>query len=126
MQAERLRRVLTDLGPAFVKIGQVSRHSQHGSAITQHCNGNSWATFLQAVSSRPDFVPPSYTRELEKLQDKIPPFPDADALQIILEELGQPASQVFSEFSPTSVAAASLGQVRSGMSLASLDATCCR
>ena len=75
---------------------------------------------LQAVSSRPDFVPPSYTRELEKLQDKIPPFPDAEALQIILEELGQPASQVFSEFSPTSVAAASLGQVRPDTSLAFL------
>lgn len=66
----------------------------------------------QAISSRPDLVPPSYTRELEKLQDKIPPFSDAEALLIIQQELGLPPLQLFSEFSPTSVAAASLGQVR--------------
>jgi predicted unusual protein kinase regulating ubiquinone biosynthesis (AarF/ABC1/UbiB family) len=66
---------------------------------------------LQAVSSRPDFVPPTYARELEKLQDKIPPFPDAEAMQILRKELGVPASQVFSDFSATSIAAASLGQV---------------
>lgn len=67
----------------------------------------------QAVSSRPDFVPPSYTRELEKLQDRIPPFSDTEALNIIQEELGQPASLVYSDLSPTSIAAASLGQVGS-------------
>lgn len=85
-QAERLRKLLTRLGPAFVKIGQ-------------------------AVSSRPDVTPPSYTYELEKLQDQIPPFNDAQAMQVILEELGRPASSVFSSMTPSPVAAASLGQV---------------
>ena len=66
---------------------------------------------MQAVSSRPDVVPPGYSKELEKLQDKIPPFSDVEAMQILQQELRMPASQVFSEISPTSIAAASLGQV---------------
>ena len=66
---------------------------------------------MQAVSSRPDFVPPSYSRELEKLQDKIPPYSDEEAMRILQEELGQPVNSVFSEFSRSSIAAASLGQV---------------
>lgn len=67
---------------------------------------------LQAVSSRPDVVPPAYLSELEKLQDRIPPFSDADALALIESELGQPISVVFSELTSTTVAAASLGQVQ--------------
>ena len=39
---------------------------------------------LQAVSSRPDVTPPDYLKELEKLQDQIPPFPDAEAMQVRL------------------------------------------
>jgi predicted unusual protein kinase regulating ubiquinone biosynthesis (AarF/ABC1/UbiB family) len=49
--------VLVDLGPAFVKIGQ-------------------------ALSSRPDVLPPAYLAELELLQDRIPPFSDTEALQV--------------------------------------------
>ena len=52
--AERMRDVLTRLGPAFIKVGQ-------------------------ALSSRPDLMPPAYVAALEMLQDRIPPFPDADA-----------------------------------------------
>ena len=37
---------------------------------------------LQAVSSRPDVTPPDYLKELEKLQDQIPPFPDAEAMKV--------------------------------------------
>ena len=66
----------------------------------------------QAVSSRPDVAPPSYTAELEKLQDQIPPFPSAQAMAVMQAELGAPASVHFSELSPEPVAAASLGQVR--------------
>lgn len=65
----------------------------------------------QAVSSRPDIVPPDYLLELERLQDQIPPFSDSDARAVMEEELGVPISSIFSELSPTSVAAASLGQV---------------
>ncbi|CAK0758203.1 hypothetical protein CVIRNUC_002602 [Coccomyxa viridis] len=86
LQAERLREILTQLGPAFVKIGQ-------------------------AVSSRPDVAPPSYTRELEKLQDQIPPFPNADAMAVIEEDTRQPIMSTFSYISPEPIAAASLGQV---------------
>ena len=65
----------------------------------------------QAVSSRPDVTPPSYTKELEKLQDQIPPFDHAAAMQVITDELGRPPSSVFSSMSPNPIAAASLGQV---------------
>jgi len=64
------------------------------------------------VSSRPDVAPPSYTAELEKLQDQIPPFPSADAMAVLAAELGAPASVHFAELSPEPVAAASLGQAR--------------
>eukprot|EP00210_Caulerpa_lentillifera_P001091 g1052.t1 len=84
--AARLRSSLTSLGPAFVKIGQVA-------------------------SSRPDVVPPLYLKELEKLQDRIPPFDDSLAFALIESELGQSVKEVFSEISEKPVAAASLGQV---------------
>ncbi|EFN55778.1 hypothetical protein CHLNCDRAFT_57703 [Chlorella variabilis] len=85
-RADKLRHLLTELGPAFVKIGQ-------------------------AVSSRPDVAPPEFLRELEKLQDQIPPFCNDEAFAVIQAELGAPASQVFSSISPEAMAAASLGQV---------------
>eukprot|EP00775_Hariotina_reticulata_P007778 gene7778-7976_t len=84
-----MREVLVGLGPAFVKIGQ-------------------------ALSSRPDILPPAYLTELELLQDRIPPYPDAEAVEVIESELGLPVGAVFSSFSPSPVAAASLGQVYRG------------
>ena len=56
-------------------------------------------------------APPSYTRELEKLQDQIPPFPNADAMAVIEEDTRQPIMSIFSYISPEPIAAASLGQV---------------
>ena len=67
---------------------------------------------MQAVSSRPDVAPPSYTRELEKLQDQIPPFSNADAMAVIEEDTGRPIISLFSYISPEPIAAASLGQVQ--------------
>jgi len=87
--AARLREVLTGLGPAFVKIGQ-------------------------AIASRPDLLPPSYLKELEKLHDEIPSFPTEDALALMAEEYGRPASDIFDSLSPEPLAAASLGQVYKG------------
>eukprot|EP00892_Ulva_mutabilis_P005960 jgi/Ulvmu1/3736/UM173_0009.1 len=84
--AEYLKDLLTSLGPAFVKIGQ-------------------------AVSSRPDVVPPVYIRQLEFLQDDIAPFPTEAAFAAIEADLGRPVSATFSRISPAPVAAASLGQV---------------
>lgn len=60
---------------------------------------------------RPDLVPPQYLRELEKLQDQIPPFSTDLALSVIQEEYGTPAAAVFADLSPQPLAAASLGQV---------------
>ena len=78
-------------------------YNLHSSDIARVC--------LQAVSSRPDVAPPSYTRELEKLQDQIPPFPNADAMAVIEEDTRQPIMSTFSYISPEPIAAASLGQV---------------
>ncbi len=88
-RAAQFRQTLTQLGPAFIKIGQ-------------------------ALSTRPDLVPPAYLEELTKLQDQLPPFPNAIAYQFIEEELGAPPEEIFAELSPNPVAAASLGQVYKG------------
>ncbi|MEM6436887.1 MAG: AarF/ABC1/UbiB kinase family protein [Cyanobacteria bacterium P01_D01_bin.115] len=88
-QAKRLRELLTDLGPAYIKIGQ-------------------------ALSTRPDLVPPIFLDELTRLQDQLPPFPNAVAFRYIEEELGAPPAEVYAELSPNPVAAASLGQVYKG------------
>ncbi len=82
----RLRLLLEDLGPTFVKVGQL-------------------------LSVRPDLVPPDVLFELEKLQDKVPPFPFELAKKIIEEELERKIDEVFSHFNPEVIASASIGQV---------------
>lgn len=88
-QAQRLREMLTNLGPAYIKIGQ-------------------------ALSTRPDLVPPIFLDELTRLQDQLPPFPNEVAYRYIQEELGAAPSEIYQELSPDPVAAASLGQVYKG------------
>ncbi len=88
-RATQLRVLLTQLGPAYIKIGQ-------------------------ALSTRPDLVPPVYLEELTKLQDQLPPFPNEIAYQFIKEELGAPPEDVYAELSAQPIAAASLGQVYKG------------
>lgn len=88
-RATQLRVLLTKLGPAYIKIGQ-------------------------ALSTRPDLVPPVYLEELTKLQDQLPPFPNEIAYQFIKEELGAPPEEVYAELSAHPIAAASLGQVYKG------------
>jgi predicted unusual protein kinase regulating ubiquinone biosynthesis (AarF/ABC1/UbiB family) len=88
-RAIELRELLTQLGPASIKIGQ-------------------------ALSTRPDLVPPIFVEELTKLQDQIPPFDNAIAYRFIEEELGAPPREIFAELSETPIAAASLGQVYKG------------
>ena len=83
------RKLLTRLGPAFIKIGQ-------------------------ALSTRPDIVPPVFMDELAELQDQLPPFPNVIAFQFIRDALGAEASQVYAEISDDPIAAASLGQVYKG------------
>ncbi|KAK9271262.1 hypothetical protein L1049_026852 [Liquidambar formosana] len=86
VRAAELRRVLTKLGPTFVKIGQ-------------------------GLSTRPDICPPEYLEELSELQDALPTFPDAEAFSCIERELGLPLDSIYSSISPSPIAAASLGQV---------------
>ncbi|WP_414575019.1 ABC1 kinase family protein [Anabaena sp. CCY 9402-a] len=88
-RAIQLRDLLTQLGPAYIKIGQ-------------------------ALSTRPDLVPPLYLEELTRLQDQLPAFPNEIAYQFIEEELGNPPEEVYAELSAMPIAAASLGQVYKG------------
>ncbi|KAJ6743777.1 CHAPERONE-ACTIVITY OF BC1 COMPLEX CABC1 -RELATED [Salix viminalis] len=85
-RARQLRNLLCDLGPSFIKAGQV-------------------------LANRPDIIREDYMNELCVLQDDVPPFPNQVAFNIIEEELGQPLEDVFSNISPQTIAAASLGQV---------------
>ena len=85
-RGERLRRALEDLGPIFVKFGQV-------------------------VSTRRDLLPPDIADELAKLQDRVPPFPGEAAKSRIEEALGRPVSELFRSFEVTPLAAASIAQV---------------
>ncbi|GAB4377452.1 MAG: AarF/ABC1/UbiB kinase family protein [Elainellaceae cyanobacterium] len=88
-RAVQLRELLTNLGPAYIKVGQ-------------------------ALSTRPDLVPPRYLEELTLLQDQLPPFPNEIAFRFIEEELGERPEIIYAELSPQPVAAASLGQVYKG------------
>ena len=83
------RKLLTRLGPAFIKIGQ-------------------------ALSTRPDIVPPVFMDELAELQDQLPPFPNEIAFQFIRDALGADPLEVYAEISDNPIAAASLGQVYKG------------
>ena len=84
--ARRILNTLTGLGPCFIKVGQ-------------------------ALSTRPDLVRRDWLEELTRLQDDLPAFPHALALERIEQELGAPAHELFDAFPDGPIAAASLGQV---------------
>lgn len=88
-RASQLRKILTVLGPTFIKVGQ-------------------------ALSTRPDLIRKDFLDELIKLQDQLPPFNNALAFSIIERELGCSLKEAYRELSPNPVAAASLGQVYRG------------
>ena len=85
-RGKHLRDMLDELGPTFVKFGQL-------------------------LSTRPDIVPPDIIAELRGLQDDVRPFPYADVETTIREDLGQPIERLFTEFDERPLAAASIGQV---------------
>ena len=64
------------------------------------------------MSSRADLISPGVAAELSKLQSRVPPFSDADAFQMIEQELGRPIAEVFATLQPQAAASASLAQVR--------------
>jgi ubiquinone biosynthesis protein len=82
----RVRQVLEELGPTFVKLGQI-------------------------LATRPDLIPIKYVNELTKLQDNVPSFPYEQVESIILEETGKYPDDIFESFERKPLAAASIGQV---------------
>jgi ubiquinone biosynthesis protein len=85
-RGQHLREMLDELGPTFVKFGQL-------------------------LSMRPDVLPPDIIAELRGLQDDVRPFAFEDVERVIGEDLGEPIERLFTEFDPTPIAAASIGQV---------------
>jgi ubiquinone biosynthesis protein len=85
-RGERLRLALEELGPIFMKLGQV-------------------------LSTRRDLLPPDIADELAKLQDRVPPFSNAEALAIVEAAYSKPASEVFATFAQEPLAAATIAQV---------------
>lgn len=85
-EAARLRQAMEELGPVFVKFGQI-------------------------LSTRRDLLPPAFADELARLQDQVPPFPGDEARRIIEAELGASVDMLFAEFDETPLASASVAQV---------------
>ena len=83
---ERIRLVFEELGPTFIKFGQI-------------------------LSTRPDLIPYEYAKELEKLQDDVPPFEYNEVRRIVWEDFGQSVDALFQAFEEKPMAAASIGQV---------------
>lgn len=84
----RIRRALEDLGPIFVKFGQL-------------------------LSTRRDLLPDELADELAHLQDRVPPFPGAEAKAIVEKAFGQPVDELIDDFSLEPLASASIAQVHS-------------
>jgi ubiquinone biosynthesis protein len=82
----RLRRALEELGPVFIKFGQM-------------------------LSTRRDLLPEDIADELAKLQDDVPPFPEQQSIAIIEKALGKPVTELFASFDATPMASASVAQV---------------
>jgi ubiquinone biosynthesis protein len=94
-KAIAFRKRLVELGPAYIKLGQV-------------------------LSTRPDLIPESYVHELEKLQDEVPAFPFPQVVEVIEREFGGDSgearmSKLFESFDPEPLGTASLGQVHAAV-----------
>lgn len=89
---EELRTTLEDLGPTYVKIGQI-------------------------MSSRTDMLPEPYCRELEKLRSEVKPLDPAEVHAVIEEETGKPLREIYAEFRDEPLGAASIAQAHYGVLL---------
>jgi ubiquinone biosynthesis protein len=83
---ERFRTALEELGPTFIKLGQM-------------------------VGNRPDLLAPEWAAALEKLQDDVPPFPSAEAKAVVAAQFGEPLDSLFRHFGELPIASASMAQV---------------
>src|ERR687887_414307 len=104
---------LTDLLPGRPKLDASETPSQRGQHLREMLDelGPTFVKFGQLLSTRPDVVPPDIVTELQELQDAVRPFPYEDVERVIREDLGLSVEQLFTEFDPTPIAAASIGQV---------------
>lgn len=89
-RGERIRLALEDLGPVFIKLGQM-------------------------LSTRRDLLADDIANELKLLQDRVPPFPGAEAQQLIEAAFKQPVSKIFKQFTTEPMASASIAQVHAAM-----------
>ncbi|MEZ0122614.1 MAG: ubiquinone biosynthesis regulatory protein kinase UbiB [Candidatus Reddybacter sp.] len=89
-RGERLREAFEELGPVFIKFGQL-------------------------LSTRPDLIPADICQELYQLQDNVPPFESAKFIAIAEQALGQPVDQLFKSFDTTPLASASIAQVHAAV-----------
>src|SRR6266568_8523952 len=105
---------LTDLfprrGPRMELDGQPSQRGQHLREMLDEL-GPTFVKFGQLLSTRPDVLPPDIINELRALQDDVRPFPFAQVEQVIEEDLGLTLDKLFTRFDEKPVAAASIGQV---------------
>ena len=85
-RGQRLRMALQDLGPIFIKFGQM-------------------------LSTRKDLLPDDIADELAVLQDNVPPFPQEQAIAVIEKALGQSVNELFTSFDVTPMASASIAQI---------------
>ncbi len=83
---ERFRTALEELGPTFTKLGQM-------------------------MGNRPDLLAPDWALALEKLQDSVPPFPSAEAREVVAAQFGAPVETLFTSFGELPIASASMAQV---------------
>jgi ubiquinone biosynthesis protein len=108
------RHRLTDLVPWPAKVRSIERErAQRGQHLREMFDelGPTFVKFGQLLSTRPDVVPPDIIVELRKLQDDVTPVPYEQVEQVVQAELGLPIEKLFTEFSEQPIAAASIGQV---------------
>jgi ubiquinone biosynthesis protein len=90
LASERLRQAFTELGPSFIKLGQI-------------------------LSTRPDLIGDKYASEFERLQDEVTPFPYVTVKEILERELKRPLKDIFASIDEVPVAAASIAQVHNAV-----------